>query len=57
MDIKNVQKKLFLSKAIHIAFKKSKLSSFFFVNHPLFALVGSTLNRPDKILKNNFINF
>ena len=41
MDIKNVQKKLFLSKAIH----------------PLFALVGSTLNRPDKILKRNFINF
>lgn len=29
MDIKNVQKKLFLSKAIHIAFKNQNYPVFF----------------------------
>lgn len=53
------KKKLFLSKAILITFKNQNYPVFVVVvvNNPLFALVGGTLNRPVKILKNNFINF
>lgn len=42
-----------------ILLSKIKTIQFFvvIVNHPLFALVGGTLNRPDTILKSNFINF